>query len=146
MPIKTSSGKAKGRKFQQYVRDLILEKFPWLGEGDVESCSMGASGVDVILSPLARRTFPISFECKKTKRTPSRAELDQARANAYDTTIPAVAWCPHGVGHTKSMIMFDLNDFFDFYENIASDHLDKLKDHRHPEPSPWAKGLNDEEV
>jgi hypothetical protein len=149
--IKTSSAKGKGKKFQNYVRDRILARFPWLGEGDVESCSMGSGGVDIPLSPLGRRTFPISVECKKTKKTPSRAELDQARANAYGSTTPAVVWCPHGVGAKKAMIMFDLEDFFDFYERIAEDDLADLaeaardvermeRNHRRVEPSNWAKG------
>ena len=128
MAIKTSSAKAKGKRLQNYVRDRILARFPWLGEGDVDSCSMGSGGVDIPLSPLGRRTFPISVECKKTKKTPSRAELDQSRANAYGSTIPAVVWTPHGSGLKKSMIIFDLEDFFDFYENMASDHLCKLRE------------------
>jgi hypothetical protein len=103
MPINTSSAKAKGRRLQNYVRDRILEVFPWLGEGDVDSCSMGSSGIDVPMSPIARRTFPVSIECKKTKKTPSIAELNQSRANAYGTTLPVVIWCPHGVGHKKSV-------------------------------------------
>jgi hypothetical protein len=129
MAIKTSSAKAKGKRLQNYIRDRILARFPWLGEGDVDSCSMGSGGVDIPLSPLGRRTFPISVEAKKTKKTPSRAELDQARANAYGSTTPAVVWCPHGCGMKKSMIMFDLEDFFDMYESIAATHLRDLEDH-----------------
>lgn len=145
MPIKTSSAKAKGRKFQNYVRDRILARFPWLGEGDVGSCSMGSSGVDIPLSPLGRRTFPVSVECKKTKKTPSRGELDQARANAYGSSTPAVVWTPHGVGQKKAMIIFDLEDFFDFYENIASDHLNRLRDTTHKAArSKWAQKIFDE--
>jgi hypothetical protein len=149
----TSSAKSKGKRLQNYIRDRILARFPWLGEGDVESCSMGSGGVDIPLSPLGRRTFPISVEAKKTKKTPSRAELDQARANAYGSTTPAVVWCPHGSGMKKSMIIFDLEDFFDMYETIAEDHLEGLRhwnereqdmEHRHTrvESSNWAKGTN----
>ena len=46
MSIKTQSAKAKGRNLQKHVRDVILKVFG-LEEGDVESCSMGASGVDI---------------------------------------------------------------------------------------------------
>ncbi len=128
MAIKTSSAKAKGRMLQNYIRDLILGLFPWLGEGDVESCSMGSSGVDIPMSPLARKTLPISIEAKKTKKTPSRAELDQSRANAYEGTIPAVVWCPHGCGPNKSMIMFDLEDFIEWYWEIRREYLDNLRE------------------
>lgn len=62
--MKPSSAKAKGRKLQQQVRDLILETFSDLEPDDVRSTSMGAGGEDVLLSPLARRKFPFSVECK----------------------------------------------------------------------------------
>ena len=41
--MKTQSAKAKGRRLQQWVRDLLMNTFN-LEEGDVESRSMGASG------------------------------------------------------------------------------------------------------
>lgn len=127
MAIKTQSAKAKGRRLQNYIRDRLLERFPWLGEGDVESCSMGSSGVDLKMSPLARKTLPISIEAKKTKKTPSRAELEQSRANAYGTTVPAVVWCPHGCGMQKSMIMFDLEEFLSWYEEVANERLERIR-------------------
>jgi len=84
MTIKSSSCKAKGRQLQNDVRDFILKRFPWLGEGDVGSCSMGAGGTDIPMSPAARGTLPLSIECKATKKTPTLSEMKQARANAYD--------------------------------------------------------------
>lgn len=62
--MKTQSCKAKGRKLQQRVRDLILENFEDLEQDDVRSTSMGAGGEDVLLSPKARKYFPFSIECK----------------------------------------------------------------------------------
>jgi len=118
MSIKTQSAKAKGRELQKAIRDRILEKFSWLGEGDVESTSMGASGVDIKMSPLARKAFPVSIEAKKTKKTPSLAELKQARSNTYDHTIGAVVWSPHGTGPDKAVIMMDFAEFLEWwYEN-----------------------------
>lgn len=116
MTIKTQSAKAKGRNLQNHVRDKILQQFPWLGEGDVASTSMGSSGVDIKLSPAARNTLPISIECKKTKKTPNRSELKQSENNAYKETLPAVVWCPHGYGLDKSMIMFDFEKFLKWYK------------------------------
>ena len=115
MPIKTSSAKAKGRDLQKHIRDRILEIFQ-LEEGDVESRSMGAPGVDIMLSPKARRLVPFSIESKKTKKTPSRAELKQSQANAYPHTIAGVVWAPHGSGPSKSMIIFDLEDFLRWWK------------------------------
>jgi len=114
--IKTSSAKSKGRELQKYIRDRITSVFQ-LREGDVESTSMGASGVDIKLSPAARDVFPISVEAKKTKKTPSLAELRQARANRYEGTIGAVVWSPHGTGPDQSVIMMDFNEFLIWFEN-----------------------------
>ncbi len=126
MSIRTQSAKAKGRALQQAIRDLILARFPWLGEGDVTSTSMGASGVDVQMSPLARKALPVSIEAKKTKKTPSLAELRQARANTYGGTIGAVVWSPHGTGPDKAVIMFDFTEFLDWwYENQHADKADQ---------------------
>ena len=80
--MKTQSAKAKGRKLQQYVRDEILAYFPELGEDDVRSTSMGASGEDVLLSPKARAILPISVECKSLARISVYRYYEQAKANA----------------------------------------------------------------
>lgn len=62
--MKTSSAKSKGRNLQKRVRDAILEAFPDLTDRDVRSTSMGATGVDVLLSNAAIQHFPYSVECK----------------------------------------------------------------------------------
>jgi hypothetical protein len=62
--MKVQSGKAKGRKLQQWVRDKLHQYCPELRPGDVESTSMGAGGEDVKLSPHARDYYPVQFECK----------------------------------------------------------------------------------
>ena len=46
--LKTQSAKAKGRRLQQWVRDLLIEKLEVHPE-DVESRSMGAGGEDLIM-------------------------------------------------------------------------------------------------
>lgn len=65
--MRPQSAKAKGRTFQQEIRDAILARFPTLEEGDVVSTSMGAGGEDVKLSPAARKLLPIQIECKRVK-------------------------------------------------------------------------------
>jgi len=112
MPIKTSSAKAKGRKFQQSIRDRILEAFAdELEKDDVLSTSMGASGVDIQLSPLAQKVFPISVEAKATRKHPAMAEMRQAKSNIYPNTTAAVCWSPHGTGPQDSMITLNFDDF-----------------------------------
>ena len=66
--MKPSSAKAKGRNLQKRVRDALLATYPHLTDRDVRSTSMGAGGVDVLLSALAVRQFPYSVECKRRAR------------------------------------------------------------------------------
>ena len=61
--MKTSSAKAKGRRLQQWFRDLLIEKLNVHPE-DIESRSMGAGGEDLIMARAARKKFPYSIECK----------------------------------------------------------------------------------
>lgn len=65
--MKPQSAKAKGRSFQQEIRDSILSTFNQLEPDDCKSTSMGASGEDVQLSPAARKLLPIQIECKRVK-------------------------------------------------------------------------------
>lgn len=68
--MKTSSAKAKGRKLQKEVRDALrtLGATRGLVDGDINSTSMGVSGVDVLFSPAADRIFGLSIECKQVEK------------------------------------------------------------------------------
>jgi hypothetical protein len=63
----TRAAKAKGRGGQQEVRDKLLETFPEFEPDDIKSTTMGDTGEDIQLSPLARKTLPISIEVKRRK-------------------------------------------------------------------------------
>jgi len=88
--ITVASGKAKGRRFQQWVRDYILACFPELEPDDVKSTSMGAGGEDVQLSPAARRMIPISVECKAKAKIAIYKDYEQAAANAPTNMEPVL--------------------------------------------------------
>lgn len=88
--MKPQSAKAKGRKLQQYVRDLILKYSPSLEKDDVKSTSMGACGEDVQLSPAARKQYPISIECKSRANWAFYKDYDQAVMNAPDGAEPVL--------------------------------------------------------
>lgn len=79
--MKPASAKAKGRNFQQTVRDLILAAFLELEPDDVKSTSMGAQGEDVQLSPAARRLFPYQIECKAKARAQVYTWYEQAQTH-----------------------------------------------------------------
>ena len=65
--MRVQSGKAKGRRLQQLVRDAILEMFPELEPDDCRSTPLGTQGEDIQLSPKARAAVPVSIECKARK-------------------------------------------------------------------------------
>ena len=62
--MKTRSAKAKGRRLQNKIRDLLLEEFKELEPDDIRTAIMGETGEDIKLSPAARKKIPYSFECK----------------------------------------------------------------------------------
>ena len=81
--VKTQSAKAKGRRFQQWVRDQLIEKLEVHPE-DVESRSMGAGGEDLIMARAARQKFPHSIECKNVEKLNIWDAYEQASANCGD--------------------------------------------------------------
>ena len=80
--MKPRSAENKGKRLQNKVRDIILEKFDSLEPDDVRSITMGDSGEDILLSPAARRLFPFSVECKNQEKINIWEALDQAEGNS----------------------------------------------------------------
>ena len=81
--MNTRSGKAKGRRLQNKIRDVLLEHFSEeLEPDDIRSQVMGMSGEDIVLSPAARRLIPYSFECKNQEKLNIWSSLEQAEENS----------------------------------------------------------------
>ena len=80
------SSKAKGRRLQNYLRDLLKEAFPSLRDDDIKSQIMRVSGEDVVFSPLSKRLIGLSFECKNQERLNLWDSLSQAETNCEDRT------------------------------------------------------------
>lgn len=75
--------KAKGRSLQNFIHDEILKNFKGiLEDGDVKKAIMGESGIDIKLSPHARRIFPYGVECKNTEKINIWAAIGQCEDNA----------------------------------------------------------------
>ena len=75
--MKTSSAKAKGRRLQQWVRTLLIEKLD-IHEEDIESRPMGSGGEDLIMARAAREKFPFSVECKNQETGNVWKAMEQA--------------------------------------------------------------------
>ena len=84
--MKPRSAKNKGKRLQNKIRDLILEKFDKLEPDDVRSITMGDSGEDILLSPAARRLFPFSVECKNQEKLNIWSSIEQAESNSGNHT------------------------------------------------------------
>ena len=81
--MKTQSAKAKGRKLQQWMRTLLIEKLEIHPE-DIESRSMGAGGEDLIMARAAREKFPLSIECKNQEKVNVWESYKQAEENSKE--------------------------------------------------------------
>ena len=81
--MKTQSAKAKGRRLQQQLRDLLIEHLEIHPE-DIESRSMGAGGEDLIMARAAREKFPYSIECKNVEKLNVWEAYKQASENSKD--------------------------------------------------------------
>ena len=79
--MKTQSAKAKGRRLQQWFRDLLIERLDVHPE-DIESRSMGAGGEDLIMARAARKIFPYSIECKNQEKVNIWDAYEQAQENS----------------------------------------------------------------
>ena len=86
--MKTQSAKAKGRKLQKWMRELLIEKLDIHPE-DIESRSMGAGGEDLIMARAAREKFPLSVECKNQEKVNVWESYKQAEDNSkdYETVV-----------------------------------------------------------
>ena len=120
--MKTSSAKAKGRRLQQWFRDLLIEKLGVHPE-DIESRSMGAGGEDLIMARAAREKFPYSIECKNQESINIWKSYDQAKENAGDHE-PIVVLKRN---NTKPLVLVDADYFVALHNRIAKElDLDQL--------------------
>ncbi len=110
--MKPSSAKAKGRRLQQWTRDVILNRYRSLEPDDVRSTSMGAPGEDIQMSPAARKQLPLSFECKNRASYAFYKDYDQAVINAPKKTEPVLV---AKANHRKPVVIIDAEYFFDHY-------------------------------
>lgn len=105
--MRPQSAKAKGRRLQQDIRDLILSMFPELKPDDVRSTSMGAGGEDVQLSPAARKLLPIQIECKNKTKSAVHTMYNQAEEHGEYEPVLIVKQ-----NHDKALAVIDAKFFF----------------------------------
>ena len=109
--MRTQSKKAKGRRLQQWVRDLLIEKLEVHPE-DIESRSMGAGGEDLIMSRSAREKLPYSIECKNQESLNIWKSYEQAQQNCGDYE-PIVVIKRNNV---KPLVLVDADYFIELHK------------------------------
>lgn len=104
--MKVQSAKGKGRRLQQWVRQMLIEVLNVHPE-DVESRSMGAGGEDLIMARAAREKFPFSVECKNVEKLNVWEAYEQAKANCGNYE-PIVVMKKN---HKKPLVVIDAEFF-----------------------------------
>ena len=120
MAISVASRKSKGRALQQFVRDSIIDLLKPYGvvADDVRSTSMGASGEDVQLSPLAKRLLPVSVECKSHKAMAIYTWWSQCLSNTKAGERPLLVI---KINQKKPLAVMDYQDYIEL-ERVRLKH------------------------
>lgn len=111
--MKPQSAKAKGRRLQQWVRDLLLQFNPELQQDDVRSTSMGAGGEDIQLSTAARQLIPFQIECKNKREVSVSNWYNQAKEHGNHTPLVVVKQ-----DHDDPLVVVDAKIFFDMVRKL----------------------------
>ena len=114
--MKTQSAKAKGRRLQQWFRDLLVSKLGIHKEG-IESRSMGAGGEDLIMARSARQKFPYSIECKNQEKINIWESYKQASENSKDyEPVVVLKRNKH-----KPLVLVDAEYFVELHNRVAKE-------------------------
>ena len=111
--MKTSSAKQKGRKLQQWMRDILIEKLGVHPE-DIESRGMGSQGEDLIMARAAREKFPLSIECKNQEAVNVWKSYEQASENSgeYEPVLVIKR------NKSKPLIVIDAEYFVSMFKEV----------------------------
>ena len=91
------SSKAKGRRLQNYVRDLLREVYcNSLEHDDIKGQTMGMGGEDIVRSPAAKERCTFSFECKNVERLQIWRAIEQCETNQPEHSSPAIVFKKNG--------------------------------------------------
>jgi len=100
------SRKAKGRVFQQQVREDILEAMD-LNPKDVLSTPMGQAGLDIYFAANARGEFPFGVECKHQERLNLWEAIRQAEINAFGEKLTPLLVVKRNRGEPYAILPWD---------------------------------------
>ena len=96
MAKSAKASKAKGRRLQNHVRDMLRLVYPQLHEDDIKSQTMGMTGEDIVRSPAAKEVCAFSFECKNVERLQILKAIEQCETNNPEHSSPAIVFKKNG--------------------------------------------------
>ncbi len=117
--MKTKSGKAKGRRLQQWVANEIgkVTGYPVGKDKDIESRQMGQSGPDVRLMGEVRKDFPFNVECKNQENWSPHEWIEQAKQNQE----PEMDWMLIAKRNNGKPVLFmDAETWFEYWEDYIN--------------------------
>ena len=120
--MRTQSAKAKGRRLQQWFRDLLIDKLR-IHKEDIESRSLGAGGEDLIMARAARQKFPYSIKCKNQEKINIWESYKQAdeNSNSYEPVV-VIKRNKH-----KPLVLVDAEYFVELHNRVAKEYtIDEL--------------------
>lgn len=109
------SAKAKGRRLASRVKDMLHSFAPDLQVGDIEVTSSSVTGEDLKLSPAAKDTYPLIFECKNQEKLNIWDALKQAKTHHDDwvklNALPLYPCVVFSRNHEDTYVALKFEDF-----------------------------------
>ena len=117
--MKTSTAKAKGRRLQQWMRDLLIEELE-VDPEDIESRPMGSQGEDLIMALGAREKFPFSIECNNHVCLIVWRAWEQANENCgkYQPLLVIKK------NNVKTLVVLDAEVFMEYVKEFNNELVD----------------------
>ena len=128
MARSAKSSKAKGRRLQNYVRDMLRDVYAEsLEEDDIKGQTMGMTGEDIVRSPAAKKLCAFSFECKNVERLQIWRAIEQSEANNPDHSSPAIVFKKNGKQPYVAIPFTTFCDMLQLEEDIRKDGTQNRK-------------------
>ena len=115
------ASKAKGRRLQNYVRDMLRDVYTQLHPDDIKSQTMGMTGEDIVRTPAAKEVCAFSFECKNVERLQIWRAIEQCETNRPDCSAPAIVFKKNG---KEPYVAVPFTVFCDMLQNENERYID----------------------
>jgi hypothetical protein len=102
----TASRKAKGRAFQQELRDDLIRVLN-VNPDDIKSTPMGTFGPDLWLSSTAARMFPFAIEAKRSEVVDVGGWYRQCETNAHKAGLKPLLVFRKNRGRAMAVLEWD---------------------------------------